>query len=260
MRRRTAIASCCAIVSIASSCVQLSIDPSEIGSIEFPPLPNASIIAGDTLRDGSGKAYALVARVFDAGGNPLTSPQPEFLAADTLLSITAESHYVIARAGVTGTARLLASVGSLQSRSRSIDVVPTPDAVSLSGVAQDTILYSSPGSPADTTAALGIRVAQTAGTGVKSILVTYTVRHAGAQLPVTTDTTQQFSLIDPSGQGSAIDTTGTDGSASRRLRFRASAGRVGQDTVYVLASVLGFRGVAVAGSPLQFVVVLQPRP
>lgn len=244
---------------MASSCVQLSVDPNEIGAIEFPPFPNASIIAGDTLRDGSGKAYPLVARVFDAGGKLRTSPAPVFLAADTLLRVVAESHYVIARPGVTGTARLLASVGSLQSAARTIDIVPRPDTVARAGVAEDTIAYRVPASPADTTEALAVKVAVTTGSGVKSILVTYTVRHAGALVPVTTDTTQQFSLIGPSGQGSAVDTTGIDGSASRRLRFRAPAGQVKQDTVYVSANVLGLRGVAVAGSPVQFVVVLRPR-
>ena len=260
MSRRGTVAALAALLALGVACIDLSVDPDEITSLELPPMPNASIIFGDTLRDAAGVAYPLVARVFDASGNEVTA-EPTFIATDTFVTIGtgAGGSFVLAK-GSAGTARVIASVGTLQSVTRQLDVVPAPDTARLTGVARDTIVFHDPATPADTTDTLAIRVVDAKGAGVKSVLVNYTIQHGGATIPVTTDTTQLFSLIDASGRGTSVDSTDTSGNASRRLRYRVTAGQGKQDSVTVTASVLGYRGKPVRGSPVTFVVVLRPAP
>jgi hypothetical protein len=260
--RRGSIALSVAILVLGVACIDLSVNPSEIASIEFPPLPNTSIPFTDTLRDTSGKLFPLVARVFDASGKEVTTAQPTFIAVDTLGLVTiatANGKSLVVAKGVAGTARLVASIGTLQSVSQPVDIVPAPDTVLRTGVASDTIAFHDPATAADTSAALALRV-QSKGAGVKSLLVNYSVKYKNATIPIANDTTQQFSLIDGSGRGSSVDTTDASGNVARQLRYRAPTGQGKQDTVIVTASVRGFLGVAVGGSPVQFLVVLKPSP
>lgn len=259
MSRRGLLAVLAAILVPAVACIDLSVNPNEITSIELAPSQNPSIIFGDSLRDTSGKAYALVAHVFDAAGEEVTTAEPTFIATDTLVNIVTGdgATYVVAKA-VAGTARLIASIGTLQSVTRQLDVVPPPDTMLRPGVARDTIVFHDPATTADTTDDLALRVVQQNGTGVKSLLVRYSVEHEQVTIPVTSDTTQQFSLVDAQGRGSSVDTTDASGNAARRLRYRVPAGAGKLDSVIVTASVRGLGGVAVKGSPVQLVVVLRP--
>lgn len=260
------IVSCTALLVTAIACVDLSVDPKAIESIDFPPLPNASILFDatlrDTLRDTTGKAYALVARVYDAAGDEVATAVPAFVAADTLVTVTESNgkKYVVVVKSVAGTGRLTATIGgALQSVVRTIDVVQAPETASYTGVAQDTIRFATIPVPADTSEALGVKLSLKAGAGVKSIVVSYSVEHNGVTTPAVTDTTQQLSLIDPSGRGSSVDTTDDPGIVARRLRYRVPAGGGKVDSVTVIASARGLLGKPVPGSPLRFKVVLQPR-
>ena len=58
---------------------------------------------------------------------------------------------------------------------------------------------------------------------------------------------------------SLVDTTGTDGTAARTLRIRSNALPSSADSFVVYASTR-YRGAAVAGSPVKFVIHFRPKP
>ncbi len=252
-----------AVLLALTACIDITVDGSELGSLEFVTLPYPSINAGDTLRDTAGRVVPLVARVYRADGSLDGQAVPAFLSFDTLARITGQQLVAgtLAPTTVSSTARILATAGGLQSSVRTITVVPAPD----SFARNDTttlfqVRYSLPPSPSDTMASLAVRVSRTAATGtfgVPAYLVKFRVEKGGQPVAIG-DTTGSFWLADESGRVTSVDTTDGSGLASRRLIFRLRSGRPARDTVEVLADVR--RGTRIpAGPPIRWTVQVGPR-
>jgi hypothetical protein len=117
-----------------------------------------------------------------------------------------------------------------------------------------------PDAAGNVTPALGVRVTSSDVAGgvspnVAGWLVRWRAIHGGDTLALT-DTTFMAMLGDGT-QRSLVDTTGSDGSSSRRLRIFANRLAAPIDSFIVVAEVRR-HGVPLAGSPVRFVVNVQP--
>jgi len=248
-----------AFAAAVGSCTQVSTSPTLIVALEFDSLPFPAIVTGDTLRDSLGHVAPLHALAFNAAARLVAGAPVRYIALDTGLTIDAS--------GITtaqlrnGPVRIVASVDNFQSVTRTIEVARRPDTVIAVGTQDTTIRFSIPDSAArNVTGPLGVRLATgDSGGGItrtKGWLVSYQVTFHGAALALS-DTTRA-SLWDDAGKVSALDTTAVDGLASRRLRIRSTFLSAQPDSFIVLATVR-YRGAHVRGSPMRFVVRVQPR-
>lgn len=253
------------VATLLTGCIDLSVDPDAVGSIEFPPLPSPSVVAGDSLRDTTGVPFALVANVYAADGTLLPDRPVSFLVADTNVRLTA-GNFVIGDALTFGNtefvSRLFASTDGLQSLVRTVHVVPRPDTMVRQGTdTSDIIEYSLPALASDTSMALSVRLQSYRATDtipvsryvVKYRLMTFT----GATVP-STDTTRAFFMVDNGGRVTTMDTTDA-GLASRRLRFRINQGQAAVDSIIVLAEARRGRQF-VPGSPVVWTIKVQRKP
>ncbi|MBK9977819.1 MAG: hypothetical protein IPP20_07785 [Gemmatimonadetes bacterium] len=87
MIRRWQPLACLALVAGTTSCIDLSVDPAEVASIEFVAPANPSLVRGDTLVDTLGRADRLVARVYTADGDLVADAPVYFVATDTLVKV-----------------------------------------------------------------------------------------------------------------------------------------------------------------------------
>ena len=253
-RRRLPLLCLCAVATVAS-CIQLSVDPKAIGSIEFVAPTNPSVVVGDTLRDASGRAERLRANVYAADGAQLTDIPVTFVNTDSLLKIV--GGMVVTRRAVTGTAKLFAVAGGLQSISRNLDVILRPDSIAPSR-ALDSVLYvpSASGTAIDTSRSVAV-VVRSGSTPVNSVRVAFSLERRGVVLAA--GDTLTYALLNALGRVSMVDTTDGAGVASRIFRVRSTAGTVLRDTIVVRATV-ALGGPPLGGAPATMTVVVRPKP
>lgn len=217
--------------AMVAGCIELSVDPSTIGSIEFPPPASPSLILGDTLRDSTGALARLQARVFTTGGDEITDIAITYVNSDSLVRIV-DGALVVTNDTLPGTARVYAEAGGLQSSARTLEVVRRPDTLA-ARVAVDTVAYGVPA--VDTSTAVGFFVRR-GSTGVGSMRVTLQLLRAGVPLAVADTTT--YALVNAQGRVSNVDTTDTSGLVERRFRLRTVAGAAIAESLQVRASVV----------------------
>ena len=242
-----------------AGCIDLTTNAREIVAIEFPDLPSPAVVAGDTLRDSTGKAVVLNARLFDASGGEVTGQAVQFITTDTTISI-ASGNYLIGRTSADGVGHLVASGAGLQSIVRQVEVVRRPDSLAASG-SIDTLRVQFPDSPQlNLSVPIGARVLAKdpalGPRGVRAWVVTFSVEHAGAPVPAS-DTSLVFLVYDL-GLPSRADTSDTEGAVARRVRFKAGAGLPPLDSVTVVIEAR-YRGALLAGAPLRRVLPVKPR-
>jgi len=245
-----------AVVAL-STCTQVGTDPAAVVALVFGALPYPAVVSGDTLRDESGVAAPLVGVPLNSAGDPVTGARVQFLALDPGVTIS-EDGIVVSTDTAGTTIRLLAQVGALQSRPLSLFVAASPDSAAQDGTV-DTLRYVIPDASSNLSGAIAIRVLSNAATpprGVRGWLVRYSVEYRGTTLPPGDDTLAWF--VDESSRRSAVDTTGTDGRASRRLRVVSTALASAADSLLVTATVTA-RGAPLAGTPLRIVVQVRPQ-
>jgi hypothetical protein len=227
----------CVVLAVgAASCLELSVDPEQLSSIEFLAPTSPSIVAGDVLRDTLGAPEPLRARAFAADGDELPDLPFTFVATDSLVRI--ESGNQLRAGSLPGTARLYVSVPGLQSAPRSLEVIRKPDSIAASGKAVDTVRYTVPssGSRVDSSMTVGV-VVRAGSVPVNAVRVRFEIWRNGARL-APTDTTI-YALAGTSGRISVVDTTDGSGIASRTLRVPATAGTTLADSLEVRAFATG---------------------
>ena len=253
--RRVAVA---ALAFGLAACITLSTDPHEIVAIEFAPLPWPSVVAGDTLRDASGQATPLIARLFDASGDEVTGQTLDFISRDTTVTIGSGNFLVAHSSAITGTARLLASSVGLQSGVRQVELVPRPDSLAASGTI-DTLRLLLPDSPTQNISAplsaKVISIENGTASPVRAWIVGFTLSYRGTTV-APGDTTSAY-LVDDAGRPSYADTADVQGTVSRKVRFKTSGAIPALDSVIVVATA-SYRGHALAGSPLRLVLPIKP--
>ena len=160
----------------------------------------------------------------------------------------------------SGTVRLLATVGALQSVTKTIEIARRPDSVAIVGLANDTLFYKLPDDAAlNLSGDLSVKLITGDSTdgvhNTKGWLVSWQPFFKGTAL-LDSDTSKA-SLWDDAKRVSRVDTTGVDGIASRKLRVRPVGLPTAAESLIVLATVR-YRGAQVRGSPVRFVIHTRP--
>lgn len=258
-RRAVLAVAACAGIAIWGACSDIA-GPDEPFSLEFETLVAPSIVSGDTLRNIDGTAIPLSAVAYNLRGQPLDGASITFIALDTTRSlvITPATGYVIASGPGRGTARILARTGNLQSAPVTLEIVAAPDSAARSG-AIDTLQYSFSDPTRNTSAPLRVIVRDTANAPVPRYLVRFRLeRLADTLVARLVDDGGRRSPLDATG-ATAIDTTGTDGIASRQIRLTPNASlSSGLDSIVVFADVK-LRTAHVRGSPVRLTLFVRQR-
>lgn len=257
MRRGRRAVAVAVTAAALGGCIQLSVNPDELASIQFDAPSSPSLVIGDSLRDTLGVREPLRARVYAASGKELPDVPVRYTATDSLVRIVG-SGLVVSRGNATGTARLFATAGGLQSLSRALAVIRRPDSIAPSGTATRTVSYKRP------TAATGVDstttvtfVLRAGDQPVASVRVRFELLRRGVVL--SPKDTSAFWLASTRGLPAVIDTTDGSGNVTRQLRFRTSATAPGRDTLVVRA-LPSLGGPPLKGAPAAITVVLQPAP
>jgi len=244
--------------AVGAACTQVSTDPSRIVALTFDSLPYPAVVAFDSLRDEDGVARPLAARALNASGNVIDEAPITYLATRPGVTISPEG-FVIAGAIPEAPVPIVAQSGILQTRSLLLPVVPRPTAFALTGTV-DTLRYVLPDNTQNTTNPISARVTgapsgEAAAPPVLGWIVRYRVAYNGVLLPADHP---DIWLVDDAGRRSQSDTTGTDGSASRAVRVRATALASALDSVVVFISARAF-GASLSDTSLRVVVPIIPR-
>jgi hypothetical protein len=236
----------------AFSCTDLTGNAGSVLSIQFDSLASPSVVVGDTLRDTTGVVVAPVVHAFNFDGDEITTVPVRFKSPDSGVKVDSITGIITADSLRSTTARIFATVGSLQAVQR-LDVTLRPDAMA-AAKAQDTLLYSL----VDTTLNISpqLKVTLKHGTppndsAVKSYIVSYAI--------VAQRNPQLGELVNDAGRPSFVDTTGADGVAGRAIRLHPLfLSATPTDTILVDATAR-YRGAVVAGGPVRFTLILKPR-
>ena len=252
--RLTAVAG--AVLALAG-CVDLSTDPNEIVAIEFSPLPYPAVVLGDSLRDSLGVAKALTGQLFDGSGGLVSKTPLTFFTLDTIVDVST-SGIIVARQ-TTGTARLLASGGGLQSVTRALETVLRPDSFSVVASPDTLKLVVPDDAIANVSAEIRLQVQSKSGAGgaVKSWVVGFRLRYKAVDI-APTDTSLLY-LVNESGRPSVVDTTDANGVVARKIRFKVIPGQVPVLDSIIVTAETKYRGALVPGAPVRLVVRVKPK-
>lgn len=231
------------------SCNKINTDPSVVSSVELSPLGSPSIVIGDSLRDTSGILAAVKARAYNIQGDLLTDAPIIYRVLDTGGVILDSIIGIATGVSLSGPIRVIADVRGLQTQIRTLYVVPEPENLAaLNGI--DSVKYRFTDREVFTPP---LNVQLWSGTGADSVAIqAYTVSYT-----VISATDSLVQIVGDNGSKSLIDTTGSDGRAGRRLKVRLLHLSTPTDSVVVEASVK-HRGVQISGSPVRFVIHIQP--
>jgi hypothetical protein len=259
-RRALAALLLCAMAAPWGACTDPA-GPDEPFSLQFDPPASPSIVSGDSLRDIDGMATPLHAVAYNLKGDALPDAEITFVAIDTsgAIAIDPATGHVVANGTKRGTVRIVASTGSLQSSPVNLEIIPAPVAAARSGTS-DTLRYSFSNPNLNTSGPLRVIVTRDSATApVPRYLVRFRLdRLADTVVARLIDDAGRRSPLDATG-ATAIDTTGTDGIASRQIRLTPNASlRTPVDSIVVFADVR-LRGVHVTGSPVRLTLFVAPR-
>lgn len=244
----------------AGACTTAGTAPDGIVAIAFDTLPYPSVVAGDTMRDSLGKAAALHALAYNASGSLISNPSLHYIALDTGVDIDANG-YLVATTRIGGTVRVVAASSGLQSLARTIVITHAPTKVAITNAAVDTVKYALPDAATNVSKALTVKLTRdSAGStvAVPGFLVSWQLTYHG-QTIAKSDTTIASVWDDGSTRKtSLLDTTSSDGTASRVVRVRSNALPASIDS-FVAYATTRYRGAVVAGSPAKFVIHFRPK-
>jgi hypothetical protein len=247
----------CVLAVAVVGCADINTDPAVPASIELGAQAFPSIAVGDSLRDTLGVARPLRALLRNLRGDVIEDAPVRFLSRDAALVVDSVTGHAFAVSRPSGgnvqvAARFEQALQALQS----IRISREPDAVTrLDSARIDSLLADgTPGALAANRAEIAVRASWRDTAGAVQPSTDWLVRFAVVE-PANprNDTTAAVFLIDDVGRARQLDTTDTNGRASRFIRVRASlfpgAGVV-EDTVVVEALVRR-RGQSVPAEPLR---------
>lgn len=254
-------------VGLASvACAEIGTDPAVPASIEIARFPFPSVAVGDSLRDTLGVAVPLRAIVRNISGDVIEDAPVRFLSRDPKLLVDSISGHVYALElpstnPVNVAARFEQSLQILaQLRvTNAPDTAFRTDTASLPRLVSEGII----GAADSNTVAVEVRVQFKGEADALQNVNAWLVRFAVVRpANLGNDTAAAVYLVDDRGRASQLDTTGTNGVASRRVRVRSSrfpASGVTVDTIEVQAAVMR-RGAAVPGAPVRILVPVGALP
>jgi len=244
--------------AVVGACTQVSSDPSAVVALEFDSLPYPAVVGGDTLRDETGAVIPLHAAALNADGQVIASAGITYVLLDTGATVSSEGIFTSTAPNVQSV-RVLAQAGTLQSRPLTIMVTPRPDSMVADGTV-DTLRYKVIDDVSNTSGPVTVKILSNTASPpvpVRGWIVRFTLEHAGT--PIATDNTSLAWMVDDANRRSFEDTTGTDGRASRKVRFNSKSLTQSQafdDSLVVIAQAYAL-GAALKGSPVRIVVQLR---
>ncbi len=257
---------CLATLTALTACSQLGSDPDTAAAIELPALPYPSIVIGDSLRDANGVASPVRAIVRNLNGDEIQDAGVVYVYAefnrDSALQVDESTGHVFATKAPKGESRIAARVGVALQVLRPLIVTIRPDSLTRDGVPDVSELVtslpdtSSSSARANTSGALTVGVRHVNEEGeteaVRGWIVRYTLISPSNP---NNDSTAAVFLVNSSGRASVIDTTESDGTASRSVRVRAAQFPAGTEPDSVVIDVsASARGTPLRGSPVRVVL------
>jgi hypothetical protein len=251
-----------ALVVLALACRAIPAPANGVLALSEVRLPAPAVVLGDTLRDSTGRAAKLTLVAFGLGGDKDTikTVTSSFVVLDRGAHITADG-YVIGDSVRATPVRIVGTVGTLQTSAANLSVIPHPDSLASAvtfpiAPIKFNILDST--AQANFSVAIAATVMSTSvvpPSAVQSVIVQFTL----ASQPRGLNGASTGVLVDDGGIASTVDTSDASGLVSRRIRLRpaALAAPSATDSFVVLVAAQ-YRGVALTGSPLRFVVPVQP--
>lgn len=237
-------------VVIVAACTDIPTSDSAVLAITADALPAPAVVVGDTLRDSTGQATALQAKVYNFQGNVISNPTLSFLALDRGVKVDSKTGFVTGDSVRNTPARIVVSAGSLQVI-QTLLVTLRPDTVfAVNG--RDSLAYALLDSTKNVSNALSVRVLHSltsADSAVNSYLVSFAI--------VSPADTLLAKLVDDAGLASRVDTTDDSGTASRKIRLTPIRLTALRDSIIVNATVK-YRGAQVRGSPVRLVLIVKP--
>jgi hypothetical protein len=233
-----------------SACTNIPTSDDAVLAIEIDTLPAPAVVLNDTLRDSTGKASPISARIFNFKGNVITTAPVRFHALDRGVKVDSVTGFLIGDSLRRTGARIVVSVGSLQAI-QSVLVTLRPDTVV--GVNnRDSLSYSLLDTTKNTSNALSARVLHSL-TSTDSAVNAYVVSFA----IVSPTDTLLAKLVNDANLPSRRDTTDETGTASRKIRLSPIRLTALTDSIIVNATVK-YRGAQVRGSPVRLVLKVKP--
>jgi hypothetical protein len=250
--------------AVLSACLDFAVDPNAVLYLAFERLPYPSIVSGDTLRDSSGAATNLTATVVNYDGNQVTDADLRFFDIDdtlNILQVDASTGRVVADSSVPRMLRLIASVGGLQSPPLTLMLTKRPDSLQF-GELPDTIEYSFSDTTRNFSDGIAVTIlhndSSTFYSGVASWTVRYSLEQPADTVFATMVDDQNRRLAGGGGGSRHIDTTTSDGRASRKVRVRPGPPlTTSLDSVAILVEA-SYRGAPLAGSPARLYLYMKP--
>ena len=252
------------VLGATIGCSDVGTSPTVAVALAFDTLPSPSVVYGDTLRDINGVATPLTGHAYNADGNEIPNARIEYFAADGATATIDRTCpcYLIATSDPAKTQIVLRAQigGGIPSlTARTLQIVPLPDTVDrVNRSLVDTLNYAGTDTIPRVSAALALRVLDRPDStnsdsvrGVRAWLVRFqVVSPAGAD----------SLLVNDAGLPSTLDTTGSDGVASRTIRLRPNRGgnlSTGvPDSVIVEATARNRAGV-LPGAPVRYILILR---
>lgn len=243
------------------ACIDMS-SPRGAASISVLLLPSPNVVVGDTMRDSLGNAAPLTVVAYDANNMKLTDVSPLFFISDT-------SHTAHLKGGTVlvgdklGSVQLIGQIGDLQTPPVSVPVTIAPTKLAAAVPLPDTLCAPFPTDSATSTGAVIVSVTLTGGadSGSQGFVVKYDLKKA----PGTRSDARSPAVLftDELGRIAKADTTDASGQAHRTLLVNSfflgdQALLSGQKVDSALVEVsTSYKGVAVSGSPVKFVVPIK---
>jgi hypothetical protein len=241
------------LVAAGVSCGETRTGPDVPLSIQFNPPQLPSMVVGGQLHDTLGNVDSLHAILFNSAGDTIRNGPVRFVRADTSHVVTIDSITGHVMANDTGSERVVAQAGSLQSPPETLFVVQTPTTFTNVTPLDNSLTYT----PVRTDTLFPLSVSLASGNSpVNHYRVEYRFVYPAA---LNVEDSTQITLSDENGKFSLVDTTGSGtaaGSATRNLRITPST-RFTMDTVIVEARAFLPDHQPVPGSPLRFKVLVQ---
>jgi hypothetical protein len=233
-----------------SSCTEIPTSESAVLSLAFDSLPAPAVVLGDTLRDTTGRATPVSATVYNFQGNVVSNPPLRYQALDRGIHVDSVAGFVVGDSIRDTPARIAITVDGLQA-TRLVEITLRPDTV-IPVRERDSLLYSLVDTTKNVSLALAVRVHHSLtslDSAVKSYIVSFAVSSPADPLLAL--------LVNDAGKESRVDTTDTNGEASRKIRLTPARLAALTDSVIVLATVR-YRGANVRGSPARIVLKVKP--
>ncbi|HJU89073.1 MAG TPA: hypothetical protein VJ672_06750 [Gemmatimonadaceae bacterium] len=241
---------------LAVACTDIITDPDVPVAIEILPAQLPFIVEGDSLRDTLGVATPLDVRVLNSDNEVIPNFDVSFLVIDAATRVTIDPQSGLIRGIDTGTVRVVANAGDLQSTPVTLVVTLRPDTFTANSPLRDSMEFlvgretrlelrtfvghdTTPGSP------LGAPVP------VRSYVVRFTIVDPPGH-PTNDSTVVQ--LVNDNNRASTVDTTDASGEAKRVVRIAPAVRTSPPDSIIVEATALRPDRTPVPGSPLRFIV------